>query len=259
MKVSYHLDIIPTHLKRYLYGRDEQNKKKLLVDRFEFLIYRLIRDEIEAGTLFARHSVQYRRLEEELLSDQQWKNKTVLIKQTDLPLLQVNIEDHLKQLQNQLETLLKVVNERILSGDNPSIQPKSARSKRQWHLPQPALETEINHPFFNTLPQRDIDDVIHFVQQQCQFLDEFQHILHRNRRTTFEDIALVAAIMAWATNTGIGRMSGISDMSRSQLAAISDNFLRPQTLKAANDRVSNYIASLLIFQHYMINNQVALQ
>jgi len=228
----------------------------LLVDRFEFLIYRLIHEEIEAGTLFARHSVTYRRLEEELLSDQQWKNKAVLIKQTELPLLQVDIEDHLKELQTQLETQLKVVNKRIASGDNPSIQRKSARSKRQWHLPQPTLETEINHPFFNALPQLDIDDVIHFVQQRCQFMDEFQHILHRNRRTVFEDIALIAAIVAWATNTGIGRMSGISDMSRSQLATISDNFLRPQTLKAANDRVSNYIASLLIFQHYMVNNQL---
>lgn len=250
------LDLIPTHLKRYFYGRDDQNKKKLLVDRFEFLIYRLIREEIEAGTLFARHSVTYRRLEEELLSDQQWKNKAVLIKQTELPLLQVNIEDHLKELQTQLETRLKGVNERIASGDNPSIQRKSAHSKRQWHLPQPTLETEINHPFFNALPQLDIDHVIHFVQQRCQFMNEFQHILHRNRRTAFEDVALIAAIVAWATNTGIGRMSGISDISRSQLATISDNFLRPQTLKAANDRVSDYIASLLIFQHYMVNNQV---
>jgi TnpA family transposase len=250
------LDIIPAHLKRYLYGRDEQNKKQLLVDRYEFLIYRLTRDEIEAGTLFARHSVQYRRLEEELLSDQQWKDKVDLIKQTDLPLLQVNIEEHLKHLQTQLETLLKVVNERILSGDNPSIQRKSTRSKRQWHLPQPTLETEINHPFFNTLPQLDIDDVIHFVQQRCQFLDEFQHLIHRNRRTTFEDTILVATLVAWATNTGIGRMSGISDISHTQMAAASDNFLRPQTLKPANDRVINYIAGLPIFQHHMINNQL---
>jgi len=101
------LDVIPTHLKRYLYGRDEQNKKKLLADRFEFLIYRLIRDEIEAGTLFSRHSVTYRRLEEELLSDQQWKNKTVLIKQTALPLLQVDIEDHVKDLQTQISRQLE--------------------------------------------------------------------------------------------------------------------------------------------------------
>jgi TnpA family transposase len=253
---EFPLDVVPPHLKRYLYGRDEENKKHLLVDRYEFLIYRLIRDEIEAGTLSARHSVQYRRLEQELLSDQQWKNKTALIEQTHLPLLQVNIEDHLAQLETQLETRLKIVNERISSGENASIQRKSTRSKRQWHLPQPTLETEINHPFFNTLPQLDIDGVIYFVQQQCQFLGEFQHILHRKRRTIFEDTTLVAALVAWATNTGIGRMSGISDMSQSQLAAISDNFLRPQTLKAANDRISNYIASLPIFQHYMINNQL---
>ena len=56
---EFPLNVVPEHLKRYLYGRDEENKKQLLVDRYEFLIYRLIRDEIEAGTLFARHSVQY--------------------------------------------------------------------------------------------------------------------------------------------------------------------------------------------------------
>jgi hypothetical protein len=69
--------IISTHLKKYLYALDDQKQKRLVVDRYEFLIYRLIREEIEAGRLFSRHSLRYRRFEEELLSDEQWRDKRV--------------------------------------------------------------------------------------------------------------------------------------------------------------------------------------
>ena len=104
--------------------------------------------------------------------------------------------------------------------------------------------------------QLDIDDVLYFVQQRCHFLDEFHHIVHRNCQDSFEDAALIASLVAWGTNTGIGRMSGISDVSKQQLTTISDNFLRPPTLRSANDRVSDYIAGLPIFQHYMINDRL---
>lgn len=248
--------IISSHLKKYLYAINEQKQKRLLVDRYEFLIYRLIREEIEAGRLFSRHSLRYRRFEEELLSDDQWQNKRLLIQQTNLPLLQVDIETQLKQFETQLENLIKQVNQRIASGENEAIKRNSARSKRAWHLPQPSLKTAINHPFFSTLPQLDIHDVLHFVDQRCQFMDEFQHIVNRSRTATVDETTLIASLVAWATNAGIGRMSDISDVSKQHLITISDAFLRPQTLHEANDRISNYIASLPIFHHYMIDERL---
>jgi hypothetical protein len=123
-------------------------------------------------------------------------------------------------------------------------------------VPQPALKTAINHPFFNTLRQIDIHSVLHFVQQCYQFMAAFQHLLSRNRTTTFEETALIASVVAWGTNTDLGRMGNISDIPDQQLAIVSDNFLRPQTLREANDRISDYIASLPIFQHYLINDQL---
>lgn len=255
-ETAFPTDVIPVHLKKYLYGVSDHKQKYLLVDRYEFLIYRLVREALEAGALFCRHSVRYRRFEEELLSDEHWKQKVVFIQQSNLPILQMDIEQHLIQLQTRLEHRLDTVNKRTVTGENDAIQRKSSRSKRAWHLPQPSLKTAINHPFFNTLPQLDIYDVLHFIQQQCQFMDTFQHILHRNRTTTVEAAALIAALVAWGTNTGIGRMGNISDIPNQHLQMISDNFLRPQTLSEANDRVSDYIASLPIFQHYMIDDRL---
>jgi hypothetical protein len=43
---------IPEKMKRYLYGRDQNNRKQLLTDRYEFLLYRHLRQGMEAGDVF---------------------------------------------------------------------------------------------------------------------------------------------------------------------------------------------------------------
>lgn len=68
--------------------------------------------------------------------------------------------------------------------------------------------------------------------------------------------ALIACLVAWGTNTGIARMGQRSDIGYHTLASMSDNFLRPETLHEANDRVSNAIAKLSIFRHYDIGDVV---
>jgi len=56
--------------------------------------------------------------------------------------------------------------------------------------------------------------------------------------------------MAWGTNMGLGRMGEISDLPTHLLARASENYLRPETLRAANDLLSNAIAALPISRHY---------
>ena len=51
-------------------------------------------------------------------------------------------------------------------------------------------------------------------------------------------------------------MGDISDITFATLASASENFLRLETLKAANDCISNAIAALAIFRHYDIANVV---
>ncbi|MGF1459994.1 MAG: transposase [Leptolyngbyaceae cyanobacterium] len=67
-----------------------------------------------------------------------------------------------------------------------------------------------------------------------------------------EDSVLIACLIAWGTNMGLGRMAETLDINYHALANASDNFLRPETLRKANDRVSNAMAELPIFRHYDI-------
>jgi TnpA family transposase len=83
-------------------------------------------------------------------------------------------------------------------------------------------------------------------------LNAFEHVLGRYAKQEADVRLLMACLLAWATNMGLGRMSEISDIAYHQLAATSDNFIRLETLRQANDIVSNALARLSIFLHYNI-------
>lgn len=71
------VDVIPKSLQRYLFadaGEDDGDQmadgdKVLDVDRYEFLLYRLLRNALEAGNLYVKDSVESRRFEDDLISD----------------------------------------------------------------------------------------------------------------------------------------------------------------------------------------------
>lgn len=239
--------------KPYLYTPDTGGKKRLLVDRYEFLVYRLLRNHLESGDVFCRDSVHFRSIEDDVLSDEQWQDKEALIAQVGLPILTQTAEEHLAELQELLETRLKQVNQRIASGENEDIVIKKSG---RWHLPYSRLADTVNDPFFDALSQVDIQSVCHFVNQCCQFLNEFTHVLHRYAGRKADEQTLIACIIAWGTNMGLGRMSQTSDVTYQALASTSDNFIRLETVQKANDAVVNAIAQLPIFHHYHIGDTI---
>jgi len=247
---------IPANLKRYLYISDRRGRKRLLPDRYEFLIYRLLRQGLEAGDLFCRDSVRFRSFEDDLLDDQHWQAKEALMADTGLSILLQPIEEHLATLKQVLEERLVAVNQRIASGENEHFQIKRRGQRTHWTLQYPRSVETVNHPFYDGLRHVDISSLLHFVNQQCRFMDAFDHVLGRYARQTVDDIAIRADLVAWATNMGLGRMGEISDIGYQTLATTSANFIRLETLRAANDRVSNATAALPIFEHYAIGDAV---
>jgi hypothetical protein len=93
-------------LKRYLYTTDPQGHKRLRPDRYEFLVYRLLRDRLEAGDIFCRESLRFRSFEDDLLDDRQWQEKERLLAETGLPSLMQPIAEHLAALEQQVEERL---------------------------------------------------------------------------------------------------------------------------------------------------------
>ena len=81
-------------------------------------------------------------------------------------------------------------------------------------------------------------------------------ILQRYVKTPLDRHAVVACVIAYGTNIGLGKMSLISDMNYQTLFAAANNFLRPETVRESNDRVSNATAKSPIFRHYNIDDMV---
>jgi TnpA family transposase len=67
---------------------------------------------------------------------------------------------------------------------------------------------------------------------------------------------LIACLLAWGTKTGLNKMGEISDISAATLLTTSEHYLRLETLRAANDQVSNALAALPIFRYDDLDGQL---
>jgi TnpA family transposase len=247
---------IPVRLKRYVYRQDASGAKRLIPDRYEFLVYQQVRNGLEAGDIVCRSSVQFRSFEDDLLSDEQWREKERILAAIGLPVLRQPIREHLAALEEQLEARIQEVNTRIASGENTDVRVTRRGERRRWTLPYPRGSEPVNDPIFDTVPQVDLRQVLAFAQAGCEMLGVFTHVVSRYQKQHPDPAVLYACLMAWGTNMGLGRMGEISDLPAHLLARASENYLRPETLRAANDLVSNAIAALPITRHYDLDSVV---
>ncbi|MCP4407587.1 MAG: hypothetical protein GY807_07470 [Gammaproteobacteria bacterium] len=115
-----------------------------------------MRNRLEAGDVFCRASIRFRSFEDDLLSDDQWRQKAVLIAESDLPLLQRPIRQQLAELKELLESRFVNVNVRITEGKNKYVAVKKRSRQSRWKLTYPRSKVPLNHPLFDSLPLLDI-------------------------------------------------------------------------------------------------------
>jgi TnpA family transposase len=250
---DFPLAFVPDHIKRYLYKRDENDRKFLSADRYEFLVYRMLRHALIAGDIFCRDSVRFRSLEDDLLGEERWAQKAALLEETGLTILSTPIETLLDELEAELEAQIVTVNARIRQGENTHFKRKAGG---RWSLPYTRAASPVNHVFFEQVPDIDIQTIVRFAHQHTGMLDRFEHVQPRFTKQQRDDASLIAALVAWGTNMGIGRMGNISDIGFNRLSSISDSYLRLENLHAINAIVSDAIAALPVFYLYNIDDTV---
>lgn len=187
---------IPEAARRYLYAQDDHGQGQLLPDRYEFLVYRLLRNGLEAGDIFCRDSVRFRSFEDDLLDDQKWQEKERLIADTGLTILNQPIQEHLAALEQT--NCIADVNQHIASSLNQHIQIKKHGQYVIWKPTYPHDNETVNHPFYDGIRQVEISGVMHFVNQQCRFMDVFEHVLSRYVKQE-ADYRVIAACLIAAT------------------------------------------------------------
>jgi len=248
---------IPQGMNRYLYEEDEHGQKRIHADKYEFLVYRLLRNHLEAGDVYVSDSMRFRSFEEDLIPLKTWQDdKENILKEIDLPDLTKPIKELLQGLETELEAKYVEVNQRILSGENKHIKLMKRRGQTVWSLPYVRDEDVVNNPFFDSMQQINIAHLLQFVDSRCQCLDAFTHILNRYVKTPMDRQAVIACLVAYGTNVGLGKMGEISDLSYQTIFTAASSFLRLETLRESNDRVSNAMAKLPIFRHYDIDDVI---
>lgn len=256
-------DFIPSKLKGYLYESETVKvsgktwkRKKLNIDKYEFSIYRLLKDRLEAGEVFVNESLSFKSLEEDLIEDEKWKDKEELIRSINLPSLSEPIGTILASFSQELEDKLYEVNDRIKEGKNPYIKIIGKGDKVKWSLSKEKSDEPANNPIYAQLPQVGIGNVFYFVNEHTDFMSSFTHILERYVKSEADNRRISASLVAFGTNIGPGKMAGISDMSYNELVNAARNFIRLETLQVANDKICNAMEKLPIFKYYNIREEV---
>ncbi|MGC5276241.1 hypothetical protein ACPXAM_24195, partial [Escherichia coli] len=79
---------------------------------------RQLRNALEAGDIYVHDSTEFRRFEDDLISDDRWKNKEVILREIGSPILLTPIEQLLGQFHDAIEEKFAAVNQRIIDGEN---------------------------------------------------------------------------------------------------------------------------------------------
>jgi TnpA family transposase len=253
---TFPLAVIPKSLQRYLWSAEPGQSKCLEVDRYEFLLYRLLRNALEAGDVFVQESNEFRRFEDDLISDARWQDKDALLRETGAPLLLAPIRDTLQAFEQQLEARFVAVNQRIQEGTNKHVKIRGSAAKRRWRLIYPSEDEGVNHPFYAQLPGIGIADLLWFVAERTGFLHAFTHVLDRFVKHDPDPHDLLAGLVALGTNMGLWKMAEVSGLDYAALLTTAHNYLRLETLHAANDFISNAIAGLSVFPLYDIDEAI---
>lgn len=224
--------------------------------KYEFMLYHLISDRIETGEIYLENSISFKSLSSHLVSDEKWRNKTAFLKTLGNKKLMMSADQILDDLEKELEQLIRDVNKRIASGENKSIKIKKSGDEVTFTLPYPDTIDKENHPIFKQLPQINIANVLKFAQKDCDFMSAFTHIKPYDAKDTIDHTAIMACVIANATNLGIYKMAESSDLGYQRMQSQMKNFMRLETLIDANDAVINAIADLPIFKYWNIHDNL---
>lgn len=237
------------------YGKTK-NRRVLNADKYEFLVYKLLKLGLDAGDIFIRDSRSFKSFEEDLISEEQWKEKDILIKNLNLPYLHLPMATIIAQKKAELEALIKRVDSRIANGENPDIKITGSGENIRWHLPYHNDAEPIDHPLYAKLPHIGIADVVHFVNQKTGCFAAFTHLVSRYAKMDAETKRIAGCLVAFGENIGLAKMASISDISLQDLLTTAHNFIRLETLKLGNDLITNAMAKLPIFKYYNIEEEV---
>lgn len=222
---------------------------------FEFYVYEKIYHGIDRGKVFCNDSVAYCDIDQDLVGDNVVDEVEKIAKEFGYFKIPIYCDARLDDAVQELENTWGRVTDNINASKNPGFNLKETKSGQQdWGLLYDTSE-KLDDAFFSGLPKVAIADMIMYIGNTTNMWDAFAHMLERYVKNKFPDkLAVSACILSEAFGLAIGKMGEMSDISVDLLEFTREEFIRVETLCAANDIVSNYICSLPIFKLWNLMN-----
>lgn len=238
---------IPKNMIKYLKGKPTDTKINPYL--FEFYVYQKIYHQLDRGKLFCNDSVSYCDLDHDLIDEALVDDIDKIAQEFGYPKIPIYCDKRLDDALKALDDAWDRTTENIRLHRNTGLKRKEMLKPGQedWGLLYDSSE-KLDDAFFRTLPKMEIADVMMFIGDLIGMWEGFTHMKDRyTKRKEPVALALNACVLSEAFGCGTMKMAEMSDLVHGLLRATGEDFIRIETLCAANDIVSNHIHSLPVF------------
>jgi len=245
---------VPERLRSFLFNLDDAgDSTSLRGDRYEFWIYRQLRKRLVASEIYLDDSVQHRRFSDELVA---LDRQADVLKNLNIPWLNQPVNAAVDTLCVELDQLWRAFDDDLRLGKLKHLGFDPERKVLTWRKPRNDEDEIQQSGFYAKLSARNVADVFRFVNESCDFLSALTPLQPRYAKKIADDDSLMAVIVAQAMNHGMLIMAETSDIHYHVLEETHHQYLRLSTLRAANDKVTNFIAKLGIFPLYSFDSSI---
>ena len=216
---------------------------------FEFFVYQKMYRRLDNGLLCCNESVSYCDFDHDLISDALVDDVEKIANEFGYSKIPIYCDERLDEALVTLDTTWDRTTKRISGGENSAFHIKEMKTGEQdWSLSYDSLD-KLDDAFFKTLSQVEIPNIMMYIGDRINMWRSFTHMKTRyNKKKTPIALAVNACILSDAFGIGIEKMAEMSDLNYNLMRSTQEDFIRIETLCAANDMVGNLIHSLPIFK-----------
>lgn len=240
-------DAIPKTILPYLKRNpsDEQVDPHL----FEFFVYQKMYRRLDRGLLCCNDSVSYCDIEHDLISEELVDDAEKIANEFGYPKIPIYCDKRLDEALSELDSAWDKTTKRIKLGENTGFNfRKNKKGEDDWSLGYDSL-AKLDDTFFKTVSQAEIPDIVKHIGDHINVWSSFTHMKTRyNKKKEPVTLAVNACVLSDAFGIGTEKMAEMSDLNFNLLRSTQEDFIRVDTLRAANDAVGNLIHSLPIFK-----------
>lgn len=208
---------------------------------YSLCVLERLRDALHRRDIFAVPSERWCNPQAKLLSGEEWKRKQVQVERTLGK--SYNPEIELQKLSKELNSAFALANAELEQGDSFRITSAQGREtlclSKLEKLEEPGSLSTLRDLVAELLPEVDLPQLILEIDKRTGFTNEFIHISETAPKAKDIKTSICAVLLAEACNIGLSPLvrEGEPALTRARLHWVQQNYIRAETLTAANARL----------------------